>query len=170
MWEFGGSLFLMTVDNIEAHDVDIFDISNPASPQPVGEHDLTDLQGFDIIDQGNIGAFPATNHHDSVVKIINGRPIALTAYWDGGYVTYDVSNPATPQYIGDTTFEGADPLTGITPPEGNAHQAEFSHDNRFFVAADEDFDTHRPGTFTVDGKEYDAVGLGLPRPRCRTAR
>ena len=28
----------------------------------------------------------------------------------------------------------------MTPPEGNAHQAEFSHDNQFILAADEDFD------------------------------
>ena len=29
---------------------------------------------------------------------------------------------------------------GWPPPEGNGHQAEFSHDNQFVLAADEDFD------------------------------
>ena len=42
----GGSartLYLVTVDNIELHDVDIFDISDPAEPKPVAEHDLVEL-------------------------------------------------------------------------------------------------------------------------------
>ena len=33
--EHGGGLYLMIIDNLELHDVDIFDISNPATPVPV---------------------------------------------------------------------------------------------------------------------------------------
>ena len=61
----------------------------------------------------------------------------LASYWDGGYVLLNVENPAAPQYIGDSTFKTIDPLTGMTPAEGNAHQAEFSFDNKFILAADE---------------------------------
>ena len=32
---------------------------------------------------------------------------------------------------------------GWSPPEGNAHQGEFSHDNKFVLAADEDFNQFR---------------------------
>ena len=32
---------------------------------------------------------------------------------------------------------------GWSPPEGNGHQGEFSHDNKFVLAADEDFDQFR---------------------------
>ena len=85
-----------------------------------------------------------------VVKKINGVQTMLVSYWDAGYIKLDVSDPASPKIIGDSDFGTEDPVmkrasTG-TPwslPEGNAHQAEFSHDNRFVLAADEDFDTHR---------------------------
>jgi hypothetical protein len=163
MWEYGGRLYLMIIDNLELHDVDIFDISNPAAPVPVAEYDLVELFP-QIEDSGNIGSFSATFHHDSKIKIINGRAIALTSYWDAGYVTYDISDPTAPKYIGDSSFLGPDPLTGLTPPEGNAHYAEFSHDNRFILAADEDFTTHRAGTFTVEGVEYPASGVGGGAP------
>jgi hypothetical protein len=163
MWEHGGRLFLMIVDNVELHDVDIFDISNPAVPVPVAEYDLLELFP-QIEDSGNIGSFLGTFHHDSKVKIINGRAIALTSYWDGGYVTYDLTDPRNPTYIGDSSFAGPDPLTGLTPPEGNAHYAEFSHDNRFILAADEDFTTHRAGSFTVEGVDYPASGVGGGAP------
>ena len=163
MWEHGGRLYLMTIDNIEGHDVDIFDISNPAAPAPVAEYDL-DETFPQIVDSGDIGSFLGTFHHDSKVKIINGRAIALISYWDGGYVTVDMTNPRVPTYIGDSSFLGPDPLTGLTPPEGNAHYAEFSHDNRFILAADEDFTTHRAGSFSVEGTEYPASGVGGGAP------
>jgi hypothetical protein len=165
MWEHGGRLYLMGTDNDEqqGHDVDIFDISNPAVPVPVAEYDL-DALFPQIEDSGDIGSFLGTFHHDSKVKIINGRAIALTSYWDGGYVTYDMTDPRNPTYIGDSSFLGPDPLTGLTPPEGNAHYAEFSHDNRFILAADEDFTTHRAGSFTVEGTEYPASGVGGGAP------
>ena len=35
------------------------------------------------------------------------------------------------------TSRAVDPLTGNEPPRGNAHQAEFSHDNKYILAADE---------------------------------
>jgi hypothetical protein len=163
MWEHNRSLYLMIVDNEELRDVDIFDISNPAVPAPVAEYDLLELFP-QIEDSGNIGSFLGTFHHDSKVKIINGRAIALTSYWDGGYVTYDLTDPRNPTYIGDSSFLGPDPLTGLTPPEGNAHYAEFSHDNRFILAADEDFTTHRAGSFNVEGTEYPASGVGGGAP------
>src|SRR6185295_14797638 len=50
-----------------------------------------------------------------------------------------VDDPANPTYITDTDFDAPDTLTGFDPPEGNAHEAEYSHDNQFFLGADEDF-------------------------------
>ena len=55
-----------------------------------------------------------------------------------------------------------DPLTGFDPPEGNAHQAEYSHDNQFFLAADEDFAPDRVTSVDIEG-----VG---PRPASSRAR
>ena len=167
MWEHANKLYLVTVDNLEIYDVDIFDITKPETPLPVAEYDLLELFP-QIADQGNIGSFAGTFHHDSVVKMIGGKPIALTGYWDGGYVTYDLSDPFAPQYIGDSSFAGADPLTGLPFPEGNAHYGEFSHDNKFVLGADEDFTTHRGGVFRIttgdNTGEYPSTGVGGGAP------
>ena len=163
MWESGGRLYLMTVDNIEIHDVDIHDISDPANPVDVAEYDLLEIFP-QIEDSGNIGSFAGTFHHDTKMKIINGQVIVNTSYWDGGYVTYDLTDPLAPKFIGDTSFDMPDPLFPGMPapglPEGNAHYADFSFDNKFILAADEDFTTHRSGSFDVEGVPYDAAGVG----------
>ena len=78
-------------------------------------------------------------NHDMVVKQIDGRMVMMVSYWDAGYVQLDVTDPANPTYITDTSFDEPDSLTGFDPPEGNAHQGEFSHNSEFLLAADEDF-------------------------------
>ena len=74
-----------------------------------------------------------------VVKQIGGRQVLLASYWDAGYIQLDVTDPANATYMSDTDFTTSDPLTGFDPPEGNAHQAEYTNDNRFIVTAEEDF-------------------------------
>ena len=162
MWSFNGKSYAVIVDNAESNDIDIFDITDPRAPKPVigfGLHDPNDPDP-------EFSLFPESTtdnlylHHDSVVKIINGKPIMLTSYWDSGYQTFDISDPANPVHIGDTSFAGSDPLTGLEPQEGNAHYGEFSHDNKYILAADEDFSAYRPGSFRIasgpDAGEYDA--------------
>jgi hypothetical protein len=144
--------YIVFVDNVELHDVDIYEITDPANPQPVAEYDLVELaaeQGVDIQDDLAFGESPFL--HDMVVKEIDGRFILMADYWDAGYVTIDLTNPADPEYIADTSYDGADPLTGFTPPEGNGHQGEFSHDNEYLLAADEDFAQCRFDAQIVDG-------------------
>jgi hypothetical protein len=173
MWRDDGKVYLVGVDNNEVTrtDVDIFDITDPTAPKAVGEFDLDDE--FDLFEPGEdvFGNVPAqdgnpldTNFHDMVVKEVNGVQTMIASYWDGGYVLLDVSNPAAPQYIGDTTFKATDPLTGMTPSTGNAHQAEFSHDNRFILAADEVLGPYRAATAIDPGgpKEYTDFGWGDP--------
>jgi hypothetical protein len=99
-----------------------------------------------------------------VVKEINGVQTMLASYWDGGYVKLNVEDPANPVFIADTDFAALDPVrlevTGgaqqITP-EGNAHQAEFTRDNRYFIATDEDFDPYRVTATMGDGTEFTAI-------------
>jgi Ca2+-binding RTX toxin-like protein len=132
--------YVVFVDNTELHDVDIYEITDPANPQPVGEFDFVDVaasQGVDILDNSALN--DQVFLHDMVVKKIGDRYIMMANYWDAGYLLFDVTNPADPQYISDTTFDEPDPLTGFTPPEGNGHQGELSHDNQYLLAADEDF-------------------------------
>jgi len=73
----------------------------------------------------------------------------------------DVEDPKHATYVGDSDFADEDPLVpGISPPEGNAHEAEFSHDSTYFLGADEDFSPYRPDKFFVDDQERPAVEVG----------
>ena len=143
VWQNGPRAFLVASDNTEFTDVDIFDITDPRAPVQVGDHDLVELFPEILDDEQSNGG--AVFHHDMVVKNIGGRPVLMSDYWDAGYVQMDVSDPANPTLITDTTFAAEDPLfpgSGLTP-EGNGHQGEFSFDNQFLVGADEDFATFR---------------------------
>jgi hypothetical protein len=155
--------FVVFVDNVEFTDVDIFEITDPANPRPVAEYDLVEVaanQGVDIIDQLSLGGLADVFLHDMVVKEIGGRFIMLADYWDAGYVTLDITNPGDPIYIGDSTFNGPDPLTGMDPQEGNGHQGEFSHDNQYILAADEEFSSHRPVLEITTGPNAGAFDAG----------
>jgi hypothetical protein len=148
-WQQGDRAYVVQVDNDEfgVADVDIWDITNPASPQFVVETGLPDFP--------QILETPSPNGnsvflHDMVVKQISGRWILLGSYWDGGYIQLDVSNlPAKPTLIGHTDFGAVEPfaaqlgLPADWTPEGNAHQAEFSARSDLFLGADEDFGPHR---------------------------
>jgi hypothetical protein len=162
-WDAGDKAYVVVVDDFETTDVDIFDITNPRKPKLVGEYDLDAYfggagGGVDINDHlGTGGSFL----HDMVVKEISGRQIMLLSYWDGGYVVADVTNPAAMTYVGDTDFPLIDPLAaerglpGRTP-EGNAHQAEFTSDNRYIIGADEDFSPFAlVGENTSEGGGFD---------------
>ena len=146
IWQDGPRAYAVTVDNTELHDVDIFDITVPTNPEFIADLDLVELFP-NIVDESANG--DAIFHHDVVVKNIGGVQTMLAAYWDAGYVKLNVNDPAHPQYLGDTTFDAPDRLLGFDPPEGNAHQSEFSHDNRFVLAADEDFSPYRAGAFSI---------------------
>ena len=165
LWKDDGKVYLVASDNEELHDVDIFDVSNPRNPKPVAEYDMAALFP-------QILETPAPNgnlvlNHDMVVKEIGGKDVLLDSYWDAGYLLIDIENPAKPAYIGDNDFggknlvNGFDPLfPGIFPPEGNAHEAEFSFDNQYFLAADEDFNPYRSDKFFVDTTERPSEEVG----------
>ena len=77
----------------------------------------------------------------------------LLSYWDAGHIVLNVDNPASPVFINDTDFTDPGPETGFSPLEGNAHQAEWSHDNKFIVGTHEDFSTLR-ATIGVDSGPF----------------
>jgi hypothetical protein len=96
----------------------------------------------------------------------------LLSYWDGGYIKLDVDDPANPEFIADTDFAALDPERLARgheiSPEGNAHQAEFTRDDKWFLATDEDFDPFRVvATITggpYAGQEFTAIqGSDVPR-------
>ena len=153
IWQDGAEAYAVIVDNTELSDVDIFDITNPRNPVFITDLDLFELafeQGVDVIDDPGAANGGQVFLHDMVVKKINNVPVMLASYWDVGYIKVNVADPANPVIIGDSSFGTEDPLAlipgtedGWAPPEGNGHQAEFSHDNQFVLAADEDFNQFR---------------------------
>jgi hypothetical protein len=148
-WDAGDKAYLVAQDSAEFPDVDIFDITNPKRPKLIAEYDLNDYN----VDQPDLN-LTDSDLHDMTVKLIDGRWILLASYWDGGYVQLDVTNPTAPVFLGDTDFNDPDPelleSTGVSlTPEGNGHQAEFTLDNKYFIATDEDFGPYRADDFKI---------------------
>jgi hypothetical protein len=143
-WDAGDKGYAVIVDNEEGPDVDIIDITNPKKAKLIAEYDLDET--FPQIRQSTPDNLDEVFHHDVVVKEIDGRQVMLVSYWDGGYVTLDMTDPRAPVYLGDSDFATLDPealASGFSvPPEGNAHEAEFTADNEYIVGADEDFDAY----------------------------
>lgn len=171
IWQDGAKAYAVIVDNTELHDVDIFDITDPKAPVFIGDHDLFEIADAQNVDIGDTGANGQQGFlHDMVVKHINGAPIMLASYWDAGYIKLNVSDPANPVIVGDTDFGEEDPLVNIpgtdepwSLPEGNGHQGEFSHDNKYILAADEDFNQYRPlGRIEADDGTWQFTSWGNP--------
>jgi hypothetical protein len=146
-WQQGRNAYVVIVDDEELLDVDIFDITNPTAPVFIAETGLPNWPGAQDSQSAGIGTFRASFFHDVVVKKIKGDWMMLLSYWDAGYIVLNVNNPASPVFVNDTDFTVPDPLTGFNQPEGNAHQAEWSHNNKFIIGTDEDFSPFRT---TVD--------------------
>ena len=150
----GGYYLMGTADTFDFFDTFIVDITNPASPQLVSITGALDWipQGLNL-DQLETGTSAGLFNHDVWVEQINGRDIAVVPYWDLGFVTLDITDPANPVFLGDSTYPETDPLG--RPYEGNAHAAVFGANGDLIFAGDEDFD---PATFgvTFEGANYDA--------------
>jgi hypothetical protein len=140
-WQAGDRAFVVIVDNEETTDVDIFEITDPTVPEFIAELDLNEEFGVLQEDATPLGA--ASFFHDVTVRRVRGTWTMLLSYWDGGWVLLDVDDPANPVFIADSDYAAVDPLTGLSPQEGNAHQAEFSPHGRFIIGTDEDFSPHR---------------------------
>ena len=145
-WVDGSRAFAVLIDDDEARDIDIMEITDPAAPVLLSETSFVD-------DLRVVQADPPNGdsqfHHDAVVKEIDGRQTMLASYWDNGHIILDVEDPANPAFLRDTDFAATEPYAARLrlpegfEPEGNAHQAEFSPDNQFFIGADEDFNPYR---------------------------
>ena len=151
-WDAGKKAYAVMVDNEEAEDVDIVDITKPDKPKLIAEYDLA-AQFPEILqpDQGLDEVFL----HDLIVKEIDGRFVMIASYWDAGYVQLDVTNPRKPTLLADSDFADPDPLSQ-QPPEGNAHYGDFTLDNGYVIGADEDFNPYAiAATNETDGTDLD---------------
>lgn len=159
-WDAGDKAYAVIVDNEEGPDVDIVDISDPKKPAVIAEYDL-DAKFPQIVDDGPANLVEIF-HHDMVVKNIGDRYILLVSYWDGGYVKLDVTDPKNATYLADSDFASIDPQlleqAGLTEaPEGNAHEAEFTKNSDYIVAADEDFSSTGIRGTSSDGDSFTAA-------------
>lgn len=150
-WQQGKNAYVVIVDDEELLDVDIFDITNPSAPVFIAEVGLPNWPGAQDSQSAGIGTFRASFFHDVVVKKVKNNWMMLLSYWDAGYIVLNVNNPASPVFVNDTDFTSPDPETGFVPPEGNGHQAEWSHNNKFILATDEDFSPFRTAVEVTSG-------------------
>jgi len=159
-WDAGDKAYAVFVDNFEqgTGDVDIADITDPRNPVLISEKGLDDWPAA----QDNLAFGGSPNNHDMIVRRVEGHWLLLISYWDAGYVVVNVDNPANPIYVKDSDFPTTDPLTGFSPPEGNAHEAEWDRcpeegvrsnfpcgDVRYILGADEDFSAYRLTDFRM---------------------
>lgn len=168
-WVVGDSVFAVTVDNDEAADIDLYDITDPTAPVLISEVGYRDdeqvVQTGDDAPNGD-----EVFSHDMVVEQVGEQWLLLMSYWDGGEIIIDVTDPAAPTYLRDVDFPAVEPLAeefGLEidlVPEGNAHQADFNFDASLFMSADEDFNPFRlPATIASGpyaGAEFTAKQAG----------
>ncbi len=145
-WQQGRKAYVVIVDDEELLDVDILDITDPTNPVHIAETGLPDWPDA----QSPLANGDTTFFHDVVVKRIQGHWLMLLSYWDAGWVILNVDDPANPVFVNDFDYLDPDPLVpGVSPAEGNAHQAEWSHNSRFIIGTDEDFSPERLTTFQI---------------------
>ena len=152
-WDVGDNVYAAAIDNNEAFDdVDIFDITDPRNPVLLSETGL-----FDLNVDPPVARWPAefeafgqepTSHDFDVLQKPDGTWHLMVSYWDAGWVDLDVTDPANPTFVEDSTYAECDQVvqeaTGeCLQPEGNAHQGEWNADGSLFIGTDEDFSPTR---------------------------
>jgi hypothetical protein len=159
-WDWEGKSYLIgTADTFDFFDTFFVDITKPQSPKLLSITGALDWipQGVNL-DQTETGSSAGVFNHDVWVEIIDGTPTAVVSYWDLGFVTLDVTDPANPLFLDDSTYVDPEPILG-QPYEGNAHAAVFGGNGDYIFGGDEDFS---PDSFklTYAGANYE-VGVAL---------
>ena len=105
----------------------LVDITDPAHPVEVSSWGF--LQ--DGVPAGTPqGCDPDALYGHGAEPSEDGTTVFLS-YWDSGFVAVDVSNPATPQFLGRTIYPAN--------ADGDAHSSSYDDDRRLLFTADEDF-------------------------------
>lgn len=155
-WQAGKQAFAIIVDNEEVTDVDIMEITDPTNPQHIAEVSILDWPDA----HSPLANGESVFLHDMVVKKVNKDYLALLSYWDAGWIVLNVNNPASPVFVNDSNYTDPEALLGFSPPEGNAHQGEWSHNNKFIIGTDEDFAPSRLSFQVTSGPNAGFYGGG----------
>ncbi|NNE11432.1 MAG: hypothetical protein HKN41_04220, partial [Ilumatobacter sp.] len=159
MWDWEGKSYLIgTADTFDFFDTFFVDITKPQSPKLLSITGALDWipQGVNL-DQLETGSSAGIFNHDVWVEVIDGVPTAVVSYWDLGFVTLDVTDPANPAFLMDSTY----PAINVSnqPYEGNAHAAVFGGEGDYIFGGDEDF-SDSSFSIAYDGVDYPA-GVAL---------
>ena len=136
-------------------DLRIIDVSNPKQPRQIADWGIQSKTGLNPAEISR-GGIPGVFAHSAWAN--EQGTMAYISYWDAGVVILDISDPASPQFLGRTNYAPGE--------EGNAHSAWPIQDGRFLLVADEDFS---PGgsIVEIEGFEtplapiYGTEGAGL---------
>ena len=140
-----GDAYLAAIDNEELEDVDIFDITDPRNPELIFE---TDLPGVNVNAYGS----EKTSHDYDILQFPDGSWHLMVSDWDAGWIDVDVTDAHNPVIVGDHDYEACDRhITTACPPEGNAHQGEWTSDGSLFLGTDEDSSPYRLPITVTDG-------------------
>ena len=159
-WTYNGMSYLIgTANTFDFFDTFFVDISKPHSPKLLSITGALDwiAQGLNL-DQLETGSSAGIFNRNVWVEIIDGMPTAVVSYWDLGFVTLDVTDPANPIFLDDSTYVDPEPIVG-QPYEGNANSAVFGGNGDYIFGGDEDFS---PDRFAInyDGIDY-LAGVAL---------
>lgn len=160
IWQQGENAYMMVVDDENVQDVHIVDLTKPQSPKEIAVTGQEDWPG-DIA--AEFGGTAAVFLHDMWVQDNGGQVVAYLAYWDAGLVMLDVTDPANPVFLGDSTYADPDPLSGEAPA-GAGHVAVPSADGTRVLFGDEDFAAGQLVSFAFEGTEYPATEGGFTPP------
>lgn len=153
LWQQGDRAYMAVVDDDNVQDLHLVDITNPRSPKVVAVTGQLDWPS-DIA--AEFGDTAAVFLHDVWVQENDGRVVAYLAYWDAGLVLLDVTDPANPAFLGDSTYGVPDPLSGEFPA-GTGHVAVPNADGTRVLFGDEDFSPGELTSFEFEGAEYPAA-------------
>jgi hypothetical protein len=144
-WDAGDDAYVAAVDNEELEDVDLFEITDPRNPELIAE---TRLPGVNVDAYGQ----EKTSHDYDVLQFPDGSWHLMVSDWDAGWVDVDVTDPHNPVIVGESDYAECDQVVATAcPPEGNAHQGEWTSDGSVFVGTDEDQSPFRVPITVLDG-------------------
>ncbi len=141
------------VDPVEMDaDFYVIDVTDPAQPAIVGDWGAGQ-QGLSPSPAYGQGSFGAMFGHSARASA-DGQT-AYVSYWDLGVVTLDISDPASPTFVGHTVFPA--------DAEGNAHSVvPYSVGGKdFLLQNDEDWDPRGSASVIVAGTD---IGVASESP------
>ena len=138
IYQQGDNAYLLAVDDIDTRDLIIIDITKPQSPRVIARTGRPDWPDLDSSEIEGATLFL----HDVWVQENGGQVIAYLSNWDAGLVLLDITDPADPVFLGDSTYPNPD-KSGL-PPEGNGHVAVPTADGSLVIFGDEDTSPFSP--------------------------